>query len=76
MAGDKERRFDFDNFMLNKQNECPSFLSDILWTDEHLYTRQGIVNTHNSHYWSRQNSHIIRPNRPQVRRLVNVWCGT
>ena len=29
IAGDKERRFDFDNFILKKQNECPSFVSDI-----------------------------------------------
>lgn len=75
MAGDKERRFDFCNFFLNEQNESPSFLSDILWTDECQFTRQGVVNTHNSHYWSLQNPHIIRPNRHQVRWSVNVWCG-
>ena len=75
MAGDKERRFDFDNFMLNKQNECPSFLSDILWTNKYQFIRQCIVNTHNSHYWSQQNPHIIRPNQHQVCWSVNGWCG-
>ena len=76
MAGDKEHHFDFCNFILNKQNESPSFLSDILWTNGCQFTKQGIVNTHNSHYQSLQNLHTIRPNPHQVRRLVNVWCGT
>lgn len=75
LPGDKERRFDFCNFILNKQNDNMSFVSDIMFTDECQFTRQGVINTQNSHYWSLQNPHIIRPNRHQVRWSINVWCG-
>ncbi len=75
MPGDQERRFDFCNFMLNSLHENPDFLNDILWSDECQFTRQGTINTQNTHYWSLENPHRIRPNRHQVRWSVNVWCG-
>lgn len=75
LPGDEERRFDFCNSILNNLENNPSFVNDILWSDECQFTRQGVVNTHNAHYWSLENPHIIRPNRHQVRWSVNVWCG-
>lgn len=75
LSGDKQRRFDFCNFILNKHDQDPFFVNDIMWTDECQFTRQGVVNAHNVHYWSLENPHNVRPNKHQVRWSVNVWCG-
>lgn len=53
---DHVSRLNFCNEMLEAVNEEPDFLSKILWTDECLFTRQGLFNSHNSHYYSEQNS--------------------
>ncbi|GFY13143.1 uncharacterized protein TNCV_363901 [Trichonephila clavipes] len=68
MPGDQERRFDFPNFVLNTLDEG-------LRSDECQFSSQGTINTQNTHYWSLENPHLIRPNRHQVRWSVNVWCG-
>ncbi|GFU32446.1 uncharacterized protein TNCV_3720711 [Trichonephila clavipes] len=75
MPGDKERRFDFCNFMLNTLHENPDFLNEVLWSDECQFSSQGKVNIQNKHYWSLKNPDLIRPNCHQVRWSVNVWCG-
>ncbi|GFV20610.1 uncharacterized protein TNCV_776551 [Trichonephila clavipes] len=75
MPGDQERRFDFSNFVLNTLDENPDFLNEILRSDECQFSRQGTINTQNTHYWSLENPHLIRPNRRQVCWSVNVWCG-
>ncbi|GFY12622.1 uncharacterized protein TNCV_2448131 [Trichonephila clavipes] len=51
------------------------FFNEVLWSDECQFSRQGIINAQNRHYWSLENPHLIRPNRHQVRWSVNVWCG-
>lgn len=58
MLGGQARRFDFCNFMLNALGKKSSLLCDIQWTDESTYTRAGIMNVHNVHYWSLENPHI------------------
>ncbi|GFW88407.1 uncharacterized protein TNCV_2287331 [Trichonephila clavipes] len=76
MPGDHERRFDFCNFVLNTLDENPDFLNEVLSEDECQFSRQGTINTQNTHYWSLENLHLlVRPNRHQVRWSVNVWCG-
>lgn len=75
IVSDHARRFDFCNFMLNTLQEKPSFFCDILWTDESTFTRSGIVNKHNVHYWDLEKPHIARTVRHQVRWSTNVWCG-
>ncbi|GFX45156.1 uncharacterized protein TNCV_3432041 [Trichonephila clavipes] len=62
-------------FLLNTLDENPDFFNEVSWPDECQFSRQGTINTYNTHYWSLENPHLIRPNRHQVRRLVNVWCG-
>ena len=65
LPGDKERRFVFCNFILNKQRDNSSFISDIVWTDECKFTRQGVVLviTQNCRYWVLQNLHTLQLNR-------------
>ncbi|GFS69543.1 uncharacterized protein TNCV_3894031 [Trichonephila clavipes] len=71
----QERLFNFCNFVLNTLDEDPDFFNEVLWSDECKFSRQGTISTQNKHYWSLENSHLIRPNRCQVRWSVNAWCG-
>lgn len=49
--------------------------SNILWTDESLFTRVGIYNSRNEHFWSYNNPHVIKTGHHQVRFSCNVWAG-
>lgn len=46
-----------------------------MWTDESRFDNNGIVNRHNSHFWSKTNPVWTRETNAQVRWSVNVWCG-
>ncbi|GFW91671.1 uncharacterized protein TNCV_4500901 [Trichonephila clavipes] len=59
MPGDQERRFDFCNFVLNTLDGNPDFFNEVLWSDECQISRQGTINTQNTHYWSLKNPHLI-----------------
>lgn len=48
---------------------------NILWTDEATFTRVGLFNQRNEHFWSFNNPHVIRECAHQVRFSVNVWAG-
>ncbi|CAG9782782.1 unnamed protein product [Diatraea saccharalis] len=49
--------------------------ANILWTDEALFTRVGLYNHHNEHWWSFRNPHMIRKTHHHVRFSANVWAG-
>lgn len=49
--------------------------ANILWTDEALFTRIGLYNSRNEHYWAVSNPHVIKDSYHQVRFSVNVWAG-
>jgi len=55
----------------NNQN----IILNILWTDESSFNNNGIVNRHNSHYWSNNNPNWTRENNAQVRWSTNIWCS-
>jgi hypothetical protein len=74
--GDSERRLDFCNFFLEEVDlNGENFASSIIWSDESKFTRDGVFNRHNSHFWSAVNPHLIREDRNQQQFNVNVWCG-
>lgn len=75
LPGDAARRFDWCNFVMNTLHIQPNFLSNILWTDESKFTRCGMFNRHNDHYWGIQNPSWGPAVRHQKRWSVNVWCG-
>lgn len=58
--GDDLRRIEFCEFMLLKIQEDPQFLSKILWTDESKFSREGITNRKNQHFWAVENPHVLR----------------
>lgn len=49
--------------------------TNILWTDEATFTRIGLFNVHNEHWWSGRNPHVTRRDAYQVRFSLNVWAG-
>lgn len=69
---DKPRRVDFCRFLQNKDDR---YLEHILWSDESMFTREGIFNTHNDHTWSVENPRAVKETRHQRRFSVNVWAG-
>lgn len=50
---------------------------NILWTDEATFTRLGLFNVHNEHWWAPRghNPHVVRRHSFQNRFSVNVWAG-
>lgn len=68
-------RVNFAEYYLNQINLRPNYGSRILYTDECTFTRNGIFNIHNYHYWSHRNPFLTRSSSFQHRYSVNVWCG-
>lgn len=48
--------------------------ANILWTDEALFTREGLYNCHNEHWWSFR-AHVYKGKLHKVGFSVNVWAG-
>lgn len=67
--GDGPARIRFCEWLLANNN------NNILWTDEALFTRVGIYNRKNEHFWALNNPHVIKNCHHQVRFSVNVWAG-
>jgi hypothetical protein len=68
-------RVAFCQRMTQKLVEDPGFLNKILWTDESLFTREGVFNSHNQHMWLEENPHAKRENSYQHKFSVNLWAG-
>lgn len=68
-------RSELCHWFLRKIALIPLFLSKILFTDEAGFSREGIFNYHNNHFWADVNPHEISQRRHQVRFSVNVWLG-
>nr|WP_253308809.1 DUF4817 domain-containing protein [Rickettsia endosymbiont of Ceutorhynchus assimilis] len=73
--GDPARRVQFCRFILHADIEDASFLTRILWTDESKFSREGITNFHNLHYWAEDNPHQKKQVSFQRKFSVNVWMG-
>lgn len=48
---------------------------NILFSDESMFTRIGIFNSHNEHWWAYRNPNLAREHSFQHRFSVNVWAG-
>ncbi|GFU26152.1 transposase-like protein [Trichonephila clavipes] len=65
----------FSQRYLQQRFANPFFAASVLFTDEASFSREGIFNTHNSHFWAAANPHVTRTRAAQDRFLVNVWAG-
>ncbi|GBM96080.1 hypothetical protein AVEN_138620-1 [Araneus ventricosus] len=52
---DAERRYTWCNFVMNNLEDHPTFLADIIWTDEASFSRNGLFNRQNVHTCSLEN---------------------
>ena len=68
-------RMDFCNWLDQMIRRKQDFTNHILFTDESTFDRNGIINSHNMHYWSEENPHLIKKTKHQIKFSLNVWCG-
>lgn len=73
--GDYNARLRFCTWLLNQENDRPGFASEILFTDESHFTREGVFNTRNTHLWADENPRGYRIRNFQRRFSVNLWAG-
>lgn len=72
---DYQLRVRFCEWLLERHEDDRNFVSSILWTDESCFTRDGVFNMHNNHFWAVENPHAMRPRGHQRRFGVNLWAG-
>lgn len=75
MESDYVNRANFCNWLLCQVDDNPVFLDEVLWSDEAQFSRDGVVNKHNLHYWANENPRWLREARHQQNWRINVWCG-
>lgn len=66
---DRAPRITFCHWVLSNQNV------NVLFSDECLFTRVGLFNQHNEHWWSYRNPKLTREHSFQHRFSLNVWAG-
>lgn len=74
LPDDLQQRTNFCEMLLVKIQEDPNFLQKVIWTDEAKFTREGIFNTRNNHFWADNNPHMIRERSFQQQFSLNVYC--
>lgn len=52
-----------------------NLLSKIVLTDESLFTREGVFNRYNSHYYSEVDPYLKHDRGFQHRWRLNIWAG-
>lgn len=72
---DYPARLQYANWFIQQHNLNLNFSNLILFTDEAGFTRDGIINSHNLHFWADENPHAIIQTKHQQRFIVNVWAG-
>uniref|UniRef100_T1IKE6 DUF4817 domain-containing protein n=1 Tax=Strigamia maritima TaxID=126957 RepID=T1IKE6_STRMM len=72
---DFQARMNFCNCLLCRLDDDPDFTTNILWSDEAQFSRNGVVNHHNAHYWAENNPRWLHQTTFQVNWRVNAWCG-
>jgi hypothetical protein len=68
-------RLNFCNEMLERHRRNPDFLKLILWTDESIFTKDGVFNSHNDHFYDLCNPHEHVVKNSQHRFQIMVWAG-
>jgi hypothetical protein len=53
----------------------PTFIERILFTDKANFSRNGVVNLRNMHYWASNNPHVIPVVHNQHLFSINVCMG-
>lgn len=72
---DFENRQRFCNNILTLHRRNPNFFQYILWTDECIFTPNGLFNSKNFVEWHDINPRLIKPTKTQFRWKIHVWAG-
>lgn len=72
---DPDRRMEMCSWFMDRLDEGHEFLSDILFSDEAMFTMNGQVNRHNCRYYAQENPHWMEQDKHQGGSSVMVWCG-
>ncbi|MVN24213.1 hypothetical protein GO639_03365 [Staphylococcus aureus] len=64
----------FCESLLIHTQEDREFLSKIIWSDESKFTRDGIFNRRNKHFWADHNPHVTKEMGFQEKFDLNVFC--
>lgn len=72
---DYENRQIFCNRMLQLHRRVPNLLELIIWSDECIFTPNGMFNSKNFVEWHDINPRLIRTAKTQFRWVIHVWAG-
>ncbi|CAH1113138.1 unnamed protein product [Psylliodes chrysocephalus] len=72
--GDQIRRTELCEWLLVRIQEDPEILNKILWSDESKFTRKGIINRKQCHFWANENPHFYRKAQFQYEFSFNVFA--
>lgn len=72
---DFNRRLEFCNWLIQKNNQYPYFTEAIMWTDESYISSDGIFNRYINHHYAQDNPHATATINRQGRYGFSVWCG-
>lgn len=75
LLADKSRRISYCRWLQDKHRADPMFAARVIWTDESMFTRNGMWNRRNSHIWAHTNPFETRETGHQTRWSINVWAG-
>ncbi|KAJ3660913.1 hypothetical protein Zmor_005340 [Zophobas morio] len=73
--GDYPARVQFCEWLLQRHANDLRFIDNILWTDESIFSQDGVFNQHNNHFWATENPFVVRPRAHQRRFSFNLWAG-
>lgn len=62
---------EYPRYLLNSVMEQYCFFNKILWTNETLFTKEGVFNSHNVYHWSEENPLATRERESKQR----IWAG-
>lgn len=74
LPSDTVEREAFARWAFSKIEQDPSWVFNILWTDEAHFSLQGDVSTHNCRIWVTSNPRVYTE-KPLHSPKVTVWCG-
>lgn len=75
LEDDFDRRIQFCETVMEKNNRDPMFSKKVLFSDEATFLLNGHVNRQTYRYWSKGNPHWMQECHTQYPEKLNVWAG-
>ena len=72
---DPDRRYEFCEIMMGRNDRDPLFLYNTAFSDEATFTLKGEADRQNCRYWSDSNPDLMLESHTQYPRKINVWAG-